>query len=405
MSPLPARDAGDETPILDLQVALPAWRRPAAEPGPFSILALWLGAAVAAWLALRAAPVRHWFEVLVVRWLPGPWTPARLVWVVLSLVGVGFAAVVVHELGHVVAGLAAGYRFRALRIGPLLLLWPLRVERYRGPGSFTGGFAQMTPGKEGDARLRATALVLGGPLASLLAGAIVLAVWPSGPARFALVVFAVASIVGGLADLLPFRTSVGGSDGVQLRALLGDRPRGERLVALLQLGAELNEGVPPELLSSDAIARAVGVADETAETVNAHAIAYSAAFNQHRDDEAARLLETCLRFSAYARPAVREALMSDAAVFQGRRRRRPDLAEKWLAAMPETIQPPWLRTRAEAAMLEARGDIGGALAKLDAIAAAIAAVPEETRRLILQRSLSRWRSELTATSPALSSTT
>ena len=95
------------------------------------------------------------------------------------------------------------------------------------------------------------------------------------------------------------------------------------------------------------------------DAVSAHAIAYSAAFHQHQDVEAGHLLETCLRLSSCVAPAMREALMSDAAVFQARRRKRPDLAEQWLAAIPATSPQSWLRPRAEAAMLEANGDFEG----------------------------------------------
>jgi hypothetical protein len=91
---------------------------------------------------------------------------------------------------------------------------------------------------------------------------------------------------------------------------------------------------------------------------------------------------------------LREALMSDAAVFQGRRRKRADLAEQWLAEIPVATRGPWLRTRAEAAILEAKGDVGGALGKLAEVEAAITTLPNKGQRDALLRSLQRWKSEL-----------
>jgi hypothetical protein len=44
---------------------------------------------------------------------------------------------------------------------------------------------------------------------------------------------------------------------------------------------------------------------------------------------------------------------------------------RWLADIPVTTQSPWLRTRAEAAILEAKGDVDGALGKLAEVEAAI----------------------------------
>ena len=71
-------------------------------------------------------------------------------------------------------------------------------------------------------------------------------------------------------------------------------------------------------MSADDLAKAVGVQDESIDTVTAHAIAYSAAFHQRKDDEAGQMLETSLMYSRHAVPAMRQALMSDAAVFQAR---------------------------------------------------------------------------------------
>ena len=86
--------------------------------------------------------------------------------------------------------------------------------------------------------------------------------------------------------------------------------------------------------------------------------------------------------------------MSDAAVFQARRRKRVDLAEQWLGDLRGTPGFPWLPARAEAAIREARGDLEGALDKLEEVERAIRAVPDETQREISLRFLKRWKSEL-----------
>lgn len=176
--------------------------------------------------------------------------------------------------------------------------------------------------------------------------------------------------------------------------LLWQRAWGERWLALLRLGGEFNDGVRPESLSADFLAKAVAVRDESVDTVTAHVLAYSAAFYQRKDEEAGRLLETCLAYSGHATPVMREVLMSDAAVLQARRRKRADLAEQWLADIPVTTRNPWLRTRAEAAILEAKGDVNGALGKLAEGEAAIATVPNKCQRDLLLQLLERWRSEL-----------
>ena len=100
------------------------------------------------------------------------------------------------------------------------------------------------------------------------------------------------------------------------------------------------------------------------------------------------------RYAGHAAPALREGLMSDAAVFQARRRKRPELAEQWLAGIPASTPHRWFRSRAEAAIREAKGDIPGALEKLTEVEAAILAFPESGQRETLRRLLERWKTEL-----------
>src|SRR5262249_53413039 len=147
----------------------------------------------------------------------------------------------------------------------------------------------------------------------------------------------------------------------RLWMLLRDRARGERWLALMRLVADARNGVLPESLPANLLAKATATRDHSTDTVVAHAFAYSAAFHQHHDAEAGQALEICLRYAPDGGLAMREGLISDAAVFQARRRRRPDLAEQWLATLPIPTQFPWLRPRAEAAILEARADVAGAL--------------------------------------------
>src|SRR5215472_16163661 len=90
--------------------------------------------------------------------------------------------------------------------------------------------------------------------------------------------------------------------------------------------------------------------------------------------------------------------MSDAAVFLARKRKRADLAEQWLDALPQVTQVPWLRIRAEAGILEARGDVQGAIGKLDEVEKQILTVPDSVQREVSLRFLRRWQSELRRTS-------
>jgi hypothetical protein len=222
------------------------------------------------------------------------------------------------------------------------------------------------------------------------AALLILLVSPPTPFTWLLSVFSLMNVVS---DLIPFESRVGVSDGQRLWMLLRRRAAGERWLALLGLGRELDEGVLPESLSTEMLEKALAVRDASVDTVVAHSIGYAVAFHRRKDDEAAEMLETSLGHVAHASPAVRDALISDAAVFQAKRRARPDLAEQWLREMP-THALPWLRARAEAAILESRGDVRGAKEKLAAVEAAILQLPAGGRRDSSMTLLRRWEAQL-----------
>jgi hypothetical protein len=251
----------------------------------------------------------------------------------------------------------------------------------------------LVPVKPDRLRAGAIAMVFAGPAANLLSGlAVLLLPYPKGIFSG---LFIVASLVAGVIELfLPVRGPTFVFDGRRIWMLLWDRARGERWLALMKLIADAREGVPPELMSAGLLAQATAVRDDSADTVIAYAFAYSAAFHQHHDVEAGQMLDVALRYAGHAAPATREGLMSDAAVFQARRRKRPDLAEQWLAAIPVNTPHRWFRARAEAAILEARGDGAGALAKLAEVEAAILTSPRNPQRDTLLRLLQRWKTEL-----------
>ena len=382
-----------QTPILDRQAPLPP--RTAPGSGLAVLLMVWLGAiaiAVACLLLNRPPILRQWLLTDVRYWLLDQWTGLGIVGFVVAVLAAFYVMLAIHELGHVAIGLCTGFRLRSLRIGPLVFTPPFRMSLYRGPGAFVNGVADLIPVATDKLAWRGIGMVLGGPAANILSAIVVLFLpFPrTGFAGF----FIAFSMVNGLNDLFPFESRLGVSDGRRIWTLLRHRERGERWLALLRLGGELNDGVLPESLSAGFLAKAIAIRDPSADTMMAHAFAYSAAFHQHKDREAGQLLETSLMYSGYAAPALREALMSDAAVFQARRRKRADLADQWLAAIPVKTQYPWFRSRAEAAILEANGDVDGAMKKLAEVESAIRTIPSRVQREAQLRLLRRWESDL-----------
>jgi hypothetical protein len=304
-----------------------------------------------------------------------------------------FSVIVIHEVGHLVLGFLVGFRLIAIRFGPIHISLPFRISFKFEKKTGRSGFANMIPVRSDRLRSRAIVFIAGGPLANLMVGAIILSLGFGRPLAAA---FAALSIVVGLANLIPFRRSALVSDGKRLLTLFHKREQGERFLAILQLAAELQSGVEPEALSPDFLAKAKAGKNESPDTVMAYALAYTAAWYQNNDDATAQLLETCLEYSQFTPPSMREALKCDAAIFQARKRKRIDLAEQWLSEIPEKAHIPGLRLRAESAILEARGDLEGALKKLDEVETTIIATHDRYQRPLSLRLLQRWRSELQA---------
>jgi hypothetical protein len=385
------------TPILDREAPLPG----PSVPGPGSRVVLGISAGlcvgVVAFLALWQPPfvesLQQQIRIQLEELFPGSWTFGRVLSVGLFSVLIGFSVTAIHELGHLIVGVGVGFRCSSMFLGPLQFNDPFRVSLNPDVRSWWHGGVTLVPGDPDKFRSRAITMVFAGPGANLLTGcAVLLLPFPRG---FFSWLFIVASIVAGVAELvLPLRGATFVFDGRRIWMLLRDRARGDRWLALMRLIADARAGVLPESTPAALLARATAVRDDSADTVTAHAFAYSAAFHQHQDAEAAQRLETCLAHSGHAPPVVREALMSDAAVFQARRRRRADLADQWLAAMPARTQHRWFRSRAEAAVLEAKGDTAGALEKLTEVEAAIRTLPESAQRETLLRLLERWKNEL-----------
>lgn len=315
-----------------------------------------------------------------------PFAPLLAIFV--AMVG----AIAIHEAGHLVAGLLAGFRFSSLRIGPLQISRPFRLSLYRGGRMGAAGWTRMLPNGSDRLAQRVLLMMAGGPAASLLGGiAVLLVPIPKGLYLFLLCAF---SLLIGVMNLIPLRSRACLTDGRRILMLLQNRERADRWVALIRLDSELRKGVPPERLPDEFLRKAIAVKDNTPDTVAAYAFAYASAFASHDDVRAAECLETCLQYSAYASAFTQEVLMSEAGVFQARRRKRVDLAKQWLAAMPAKMPVPWFRTLVEAAILEADGDVQGAIRKLEEAEKLILATPNHALRESAHRSLLKWKSEL-----------
>ncbi|AIE87206.1 M50 family metallopeptidase [Fimbriimonas ginsengisoli] len=199
-----------------------------------------------------------------------------------------FLAILVHELGHVVAGMLTGFRFQTMRVGPLELRrqsGALQLVFVENP--HLSGFARLVPGSTDRLVARMFWLFAGGPLASLLYVGftyLLLQALPEparGPeltgaiphfAALSLFVMALSVLPG---TLLPFTSAAGTpTDMKVMLILLGRGATRERLVALVLIGRELQSGVRARDWDPILVAAAVELRDGTAEELRAQTVAY-----------------------------------------------------------------------------------------------------------------------------------
>ena len=128
--------------------------------------------------------------------------------------------------------------------------------------------------------------------------------------------------------------------------------------------------------------------------------AFMRASAEGRHERAGEYLETSLEYVIHSAPPFREALRSEAAIYQARRRNRPDLAAMWLDEIPDKPVRRWHRGRPEAAILAARGDIASAMEKLRDVEAEMSLIPPGGPRQLALDDLHEWQAELASAARA-----
>ncbi len=285
-------------------------------------------------------------------------------------------ALAIHEAGHALGGVAQGFRFLFLAVGPL---WVERREgrlavRLNTTSATWGGVAACVPVDGADLPRRFAVMVAGGPLASLglaLLAGLAWAATPAGAAHFTAGVTALASAGFFLATAQPFGAGGGfASDGGRLLRILRGGAEGAREAALLGLTAAAMGGARPRDWPAPLLADGLVPADGSMMEVAALVYAAQAAADGGDLDEAAARLDRADLLTAGKGRLLRSIMAGEAAWLAATRgeaaRGRALLAE---ADGPFTERHQLLR--AEAAVRLAEGDGAGARAAAEAGLAAL----------------------------------
>ena len=315
-------------------------------------------------------------------------TPA----IILLFVLLQYAAAVVHEAGHFLAGLLARMRLNYIWVGPLELTPPFQLSLRWKKRQFLG-MVSMTPVGSRALLWRELAMTCGGPLASFSVAAVVL-FFQVRTQTFspAVCMFVLIAAFQGMLTLVPASSRGVSWDGRKIMMLLFQKKKRERHLGILKLLVDLFEEIPLTETNQEILNKVLSVNDHSWETLVASSCCYTLALREKRDIDAGRFLETCLAHLDLSDN--REEWFLQAVFFQALRRKRLDLAKLWIEEIPSKTQIPGLRVQAEAAILQGQNDTQGALFKLAESESLASRMAENSKKRWVLRSLQEWKREL-----------
>ena len=172
---------------------------------------------------------------------------ANILMIIVATVVSGGLALIIHEIGHAIAGILSGMTFMNMSIGPIVVVrsdGKSRVIVQKPALGYLGRAMLRFPGaltaEQMEARLKR--YVAGGPVANLIVAVIAIAlvytIFPSG----ILLTFAVVNLLLGAANLIPTDSKGMMTDGKHLSMLSGRTPGKELVLIGYRLMQEDAEG-------------------------------------------------------------------------------------------------------------------------------------------------------------------
>lgn len=249
-----------------------------------------------------------------------------------------FLILFIHELGHVAAGLAVGFHFEGVRIGPLILAKSLHGLKFTLQRiSDFDGIAAMGIQQIRKLRQKLAIYIVAGPSANLLSG---LCVWLFLASQLSLTLqhsirqslqfFAALSIFVAVFNLIPYRRRNGMfTDGARLLSFASARVKTRRLLCLLALKMQTDSGVRLRNLKRTWIAHSCANPDDSLDALHAFWIAYLVSNDREDAELAAQHLEKCLERFGIASAEFEKLLLMEAAIFQAWFRDDEQKAKTW----------------------------------------------------------------------------
>jgi hypothetical protein len=190
----------------------------------------------------------------------------------LEITVIGIIVTVIHELGHVVFGLALGMKLQAFLVGPLE--WHFRYGKWQFKMNLkamfsAAGAAGLVPTKSTPDRMQYVLMIAGGPVANLVTALFSFGMaLPNGgehpgEANGLWALLGVFSLFAFLTNLIPLRTRSYYSDGAQIFQLLAGGPWADLHQAMHLAASSAVTPLRPRDLHFPSIERAAeGIAED-----------------------------------------------------------------------------------------------------------------------------------------------
>lgn len=303
-----------------------------------------------------------------------------------------WTVLLVHELGHLLAGLAQGNRFMLFAAGPLVVRridGAVRVQ-FNRTAALWGGVAATIPEVVPGPALRAnlTRVVMWGPIASLLLTLSCAALLPLGErtVRLYLVLTALASFGIFLATTVPSRTGRFYTDGARLRMLREGGKAADRWCYSSALASLASTGVPASEWDRALLERAAQLADHSLDGTLLHLMLYSHATEVGDDARAAVHMAEVRAARETLSPTLQSYVTLESAYWAAVGERDALRARAELqAATTSPFESPIARLRAEGAVRVAEGERVTGMATLDEAERLVQASKDPAMRAELTR--------------------
>lgn len=279
-------------------------------------------------------------------------------------------AVLLHEVGHMLAGFSQRMGFLFLTVGPFRLRQSVSGLRFEwaGFGMGFGGLTAMMPNPNTELSRQLRVMIMGGPVASLLLCAVggIMALAGGSLLAHGYMLLAVSAFIFGI-TVLPLRIGPMQTDGAQFLALQqGSREVQVRHQVIALYGQSAN-GVRPRDWDAGTLADLASLqTDDKRQLAMIAWMRFHHALDARRLDDAESALTELLAHPEVFGGGYDQAVAAEGAFFHGRYKRNVEMAEHWLAKSQGGSVEPAMRQLAKAAVAWAKGDFGQARSDAEA---------------------------------------